>query len=282
MLNWIQPPHCPVIAKYVECYWLIEKPEGANSHQFPKLNPDPSAHLILSPSQQAFSYDSKVEISKGSGSHWLYPHHHTLQLDHTHAFVHLGIKFHIGALYSLRRTDDTQPLLDLVKTTSLARILELPSLDNSVSETLINLGRTDKENCRDQLDAILLSWMQEAKEDQHSKLTRKALPLIKTHAISEIGDQLHCSQRTLERSFSRVTGLTLKQCQTMNKLEAILEYLYQHEMRSIDWVDVALQFGFSDQPHLIRQLKKQIGLTPKAYAKQGGLTIDVYGGVSDY
>jgi len=42
---------------------------------------------------------------------------------------------------------------------------------------------------------------------------------------------------------------------------------------------LALAVGFSDQPHLIRQLKKQIGLTPNTYAKQRGLTIDVYGGV---
>ena len=74
--------------------------------------------------------------------------------------------------------------------------------------------------------------------------------------------------------------MTLKQCQTMNKLEAMLEYLYQRNADEIDWVDVALKFGFSDQPHLIRHLKKQIGQTPKKYAKDRGLTIDVYGGVN--
>lgn len=66
----------------------------------------------------------------------------------------------------------------------------------------------------------------------------------------------------------------------MNKLEAILEYLYQRETIDIDWAEVAIQFGFSDQPHLIRQLKKQIGVTPQNYAKNRGLTIDVYGGVN--
>ena len=67
----------------------------------------------------------------------------------------------------------------------------------------------------------------------------------------------------------------------MNKLEAMLEYLHQRNSSEIDWAEVAFQFGFSAQPHLIRHLKKQIGLTPKAYVKErGGLTIDVYGGVS--
>ena len=66
----------------------------------------------------------------------------------------------------------------------------------------------------------------------------------------------------------------------MNKLETMLEYLYQRGSDEIDWVEIAFQFGFSDQPHLIRYLKKQIGLTPKSYEKERGLTIDVYGGVS--
>ena len=65
----------------------------------------------------------------------------------------------------------------------------------------------------------------------------------------------------------------------MNKLEEILEYLYLREQNDIDWVDIAYQFGFSDQPHLIRYLKKQLNLTPKDYAQQRGFTIDIYGGV---
>lgn len=98
--------------------------------------------------------------------------------------------------------------------------------------------------------------------------------------VSKLSNLLHCSQRTLERSFLRVTGLTLKQTQSMNKLEAMLEYLYQRNTGDFDWADIAFQFGFSDQPHLIRHVKKQLGLTPKTYTKERGLTIDVYGGVS--
>ncbi|MGS0725049.1 helix-turn-helix domain-containing protein [Shewanella sp. 0m-11] len=91
--------------------------------------------------------------------------------------------------------------------------------------------------------------------------------------------KFYCSQRTLERSFQRVTALPLKQCQSMNRLEKMLEYVYQRDSAELDWVDVALKFGFSEQPHLIRYLKKQLGFTPKTYEKERGLTIDAYGGV---
>ncbi|WP_220034735.1 helix-turn-helix domain-containing protein [Psychrobacter fozii] len=52
------------------------------------------------------------------------------------------------------------------------------------------------------------------------------------------------------------------------------------EHSQVDWVDIAFEFGFSDQPHLIRYLKHQIGTTPKKYVSKRGFTIDIYGGVS--
>ena len=42
----------------------------------------------------------------------------------------------------------------------------------------------------------------------------------------------------------------------MLKLDVILEHLYQREQSEINWVDLAFQFGFSDQPHFIRYLKQ--------------------------
>jgi len=276
MIHWLQPSKSPGVAKYIECYWLIEKRPDSKSYQYPKLNPDPSAHLIISPTNQTYHYDMNPGIAEGRGSHWLFPHHHTFQLDHSKPFVHLGVKFHVGALYSLDIPTYSHSMLDAVENVNLTYLLHSSGF---CEQKLIEVALCNPSLCCEQLDALLLPWLANSKEDQHSELTRKALPFLDSTPISELGSMLYCSQRTLERSFSRVTGLTLKQCQAMNKLEAMLEYLYQRDARDIDWVEIAFQFGYSDQPHLIRHLKKQIGLTPKAYAKERGLTIDVYGGV---
>ena len=66
----------------------------------------------------------------------------------------------------------------------------------------------------------------------------------------------------------------------MNRLEEMLEYVYQRDSAELDWVDIAFKFGFSDQPHLIHYLKKQLGFTPKIYEKERDLAIDIYGGVN--
>ncbi len=276
MSYWLQSPQSSVAAQYIDCYWLIEKTPDAQTHQFPILNPDPSAHLILSPSDQPYHYTINQQVQQGVGSHLLLPHHKAIELDHSKPFIHLGIKFHVGALYSLTIPDYPHQSLDRANTIDLAVLLNNSDADVT---SLIKLAQSDFEACCQQLEDLLLPWLSAAKTDRHGEQKRKILSVIGSTPIAELGDTLFCSQRTLERSFNKVTGLTLKQCQSMNKLEAMLEYLYKKELNDIDWLDVAFQFGFSDQPHLIRYLKKTIGFTPNTYVKEGGLTIDVYGGV---
>lgn len=294
MIHWLKVPNNPELAKYIACYWFLEKLPNAEGHNdYPKLNPDPASHLILALPQQSFRYKSDNGLTQMDGCHWLHPHGKTYELDHAKAVACIGIKFHVGALYSLStfmnlQEQTPQAVVDTVEAVYFENINFAQnnfddhklSDNNQLNEHgLVALARNSPDDCADMLDKLCLPWLLKNHEDNHSELTRKVLPLLAKAAINSLGDSLFCSQRTLERSFLKVTGLTLKQCQSMNRLEAILEFLYQREQSDIDWVDIAYQFGFSDQPHLIRYLKKQLGLTPQDYALQRGFTIDVYGGV---
>jgi AraC-like DNA-binding protein len=279
MIRWLEPSKLSAVAKYIECYWYLEKDTETNER--PKLNPDPCAHLLLMSAEQTYHYESKSELNnktyQGKGSHWLYPYCKTIELEHAKVYSCIGIKFKVGALYSLQQLNFEQTLLDTVQSIHFDDIKG----SASISETaLLAKASTLPDECCAMLDELLLTILASCIEDKHSELTRRALPLLADQPIKELGETLSCSQRTLERSFLKVTGLTLKQCQSMNKLDAILEYLYQRPSSDIDWVDIAYQFGFSDQPHLIRYLKQQIELTPKNYAQQRGFAIDVYGGVA--
>ncbi|ESP91111.1 MULTISPECIES: helix-turn-helix domain-containing protein [Pseudoalteromonas] len=279
MIQWLQFPQCSVVSTFVECYWLIEKGEQAQGVQFPKLNPDPSGHLIMSPADQPYSYNFGGNIECGVGSHILFPHLQSLQLDHSCSFIHLGIKFKVGAFYAIKIPGFGHPTLDQVAAIDLQALLVMSELEVI---DLLSLARASNTLCRDKLDSVLARWLTQFHQDRYSELTSKALKVINIEPIARLGEQLHCSQRTLERAFSKTTGFTLKQCQSMNRLEAMLEYLYSRNKEEIDWAEVACRFGFSDQPHLIRYLKSQLGFTPAKYATDRGLTIDAYGGISNY
>lgn len=273
MKNWKYPPQNPIVAKYIDCYWLLEKEPEDVGNNHPKLNPDPAAHLILATDDYRYQYTQGESHQQGSGSHWIFPHKKTFIMDHSAPFRVLGIKFHVGALYSINHAlVDLQ--LDKVTQTNFNNLVVPDSLDvmDLLAQTLVS-----PEQVRDKLDRLLLAFLAGCEEDKHSKLVRKILTAVADTPIAKIGETLHCSQRTAERSFLKVTQLTIKQVQSMNRLEQILNYLYKQKSQNINWANVANRFNFSDQPHLIRYLKTTIGSTPTKYQKQRDLTIDVYG-----
>ena len=278
MRNWKFAPKNPDIAQLVQCYWFIQKEPEDISHQFPKLNPDPSATLILAPSDQPYSYKNSCDTFSGLGEHWIFPNSQTLQLDHSMPFIIIGIKFHIGALYSLE-IDPGQPVIDQVHKVNVTSLVDAGTFNKN---NLMMLAQTEPQSCVESLDKLLTPWLSNTQLDKHSKLCRRALSLLSDTQVSNMGELLHCSQRTIERSFLRTTGFTLKQCQSMNNFEVILERLYSTDNNTINWFDIVEEFGFSDQPHLIRYLKSVIGVTPGDYLKKRDLTLDTYGNFEQF
>ena len=92
MINWKIFPKDPDVAKFVECYWFLEKEQIDDSHKYPKLNPDPSGTLIIAPNEQKYQYDNGTSSFEGMGSHWIFPNCQTFQMDHSQAFLIFGIK----------------------------------------------------------------------------------------------------------------------------------------------------------------------------------------------
>lgn len=273
MKTWKHPPLDPAIAKYVDGYWILEKSETDRGSDHPKLNPSPDAHLILTPTGQPYHYSFDESENSGYGSHLLLPNTHSVKLHHSDPFIIVGIKLQIGALYSLASTANL-PLLDNVIDLTDLLPPPKPSLIRSAANAT---SARDINAVRAELDDYLQPLLTGVREDRHSNLTRTVLALLEHSKAAELSQQLHCSRRTIERSFLRVTGLTLKQYDTMRKLDRLLTFLYQHQDSSQNWSDIAAQFGFSDQPHLIRYLKTAISATPVEYLKKRDLAIDVYG-----
>ncbi len=287
MRSWKEFPNDPGIAQYVDCYWFLEKSEGDTGPEYPKLNPDPAAHIIIASAEQAYHYEHDKYLAAGKGSHLILPYGNTYTLDHAKPFCVLGIKLKAGALYSLPLITE-HPLLNEIISLNIQQQLHISASAEAALITFSTAEATDKNNddrgerLRDQLDALLQPLITLAKEDKHSALVRKILNLFEhtdlaDMALSDVGNKVACSQRTVERSFSKVTGFTLKQYHSMQRLETMLEYLHKLSSQDINWSDIALDFGFSDQPHLIRYLKSTMGSTPGQYAEARNLAIDVYG-----
>ena len=273
MHSWKQQPSNSLVAKYVDCYWFLEKTSLDSGLDYPKLNPDPSGTLILASAAQSYHYDLHDNVARGMGCHLLMPNTSVITMDHSKPFLILGIKFKVGALYSLKFNQIYALINSIVGNENCLP----PELNAKAMQALLNNNTEQITRICETLDQWLLPWIKKSHEDQHSALVRQIVSLMGTTPIYKIGQTLNCSQRTAERAFRRVTGMTMKQHESMIRFEALLAYLYQTKEKQVNWADTAAQFDFSDQPHLIRYLKATVGVTPMDYLKHRNITIDVYG-----
>jgi AraC-like DNA-binding protein len=71
------------------------------------------------------------------------------------------------------------------------------------------------------------------------------------------------SGRQLERNFARHLGVSPKAFARVVRFQAVAAAAAR--LNQPDWARLAADFGFADQPHLIREFKSFSGVTPAAY-----------------
>ena len=273
MKSWKLPPLDQQLSNYIECYWYLEKDELDTYLHFPRLIPNPLTHLIITPPLQQHKYTIGNACFSAEGRHLIMPSTQFMELDHSHPITILGVVFRPGAVYSCFQG------IEKLHNDALGNIVDvLPCLAGQSFKPLLTEAPKNGSHLVKKLDQLFMPMLDNIHEDRPAALVRQALQLLGRISITDIESQMSCSLRTLERAFQRVTGLTMKQYEAMVRLDKLIRYLYQHRDKAQNWADLALHFGFSDQPHLIRELKKTIGITPAKYASQRNLTIDAYGG----
>lgn len=273
MHNWKLLPSNSEVAKYIDCYWFLETTESDVETDYRKLNPYHSAHLIITKADHLNRYVQEATTTSIYGSHLLLPHLKAIAMDHSRPFSILGVKFRVGALYTLTSIHRKVELDRIVKV-SLDHLFGIEEL--IVRDMMLKASTDALESCK-RLDESFARLLLGVEKDRHAQRVNNLLNICRNKPISEIGKNVGLSQRTIERSFLRVTGLTLKQYYSIEQLEALLDRVYKLDQKDISWADIAVEFGFSDQPHLIRYLKAQIGHTPQQYTHKRDLAIDSYG-----
>lgn len=84
--------------------------------------------------------------------------------------------------------------------------------------------------------------------------------------VEQIVSEFGVSQRRLQRLFKEYVGVSPKwTIQRYRLLEAAERMAAGTE---IAWADLALELGYSDQAHFIRDFKRFVGKTPAQYARE--------------
>ena len=84
--------------------------------------------------------------------------------------------------------------------------------------------------------------------------------------IKDLLEQVHLTERTLERNFNSEIGLSPKQFARIIQFQCSLQRLNKANYHRL--IEIGLDSGFSDQSHFIRTFKKYTGHTPSYYLQQ--------------
>ncbi len=161
------------------------------------------------------------------------------------------------------------------------RFFKVPAIELTDTSTTIETlwGKSGRELEQKLFDSNTVSEMIKLLDDAF--LARLSSPysyddriLVALHAISNRKGQirienlarwLDLSRRHFERRFVDLVGLTPKRmCRIVRFLS-----VFSHTMayQGLDWADLAIACGYSDQAHLIREYKFFAGHSPLSYLK---------------
>lgn len=84
-----------------------------------------------------------------------------------------------------------------------------------------------------------------------------------TGPLGEITGRFGLSQRQMQRKFQDLVGLTPKEYARIRRLRIALAKAV--DARTKDWVEIALDTGFSDQSHFSREAAAMTGLSPMQF-----------------
>ena len=94
-------------------------------------------------------------------------------------------------------------------------------------------------------------------------LTNEDRAIIK---VDDIVERMNINKRTLQRLFNQYVGVTPKWVIKRFRLHEAVGELAKN--KTVDWTKLALELGYFDQAHFIKDFKSIIGKTPSEYEKQ--------------
>lgn len=172
----------------------------------------------------------------------------------------VGVRFREGGAYPflgvpLHELRDAFTLLDVLDRRQLLR------LHVQLAETAVLAHRFQL------LDQWLVARLVQGQA--RSLLIPPSLARLRGQAgqlpIPQLAEELAVSQRQLERLFQLQVGMTPKQYARLVRVETARLALKQHTETT---TRLAVDLGFYDQAHFIREFRSVIGMTPTAYKKR--------------
>jgi AraC-like DNA-binding protein len=238
----------PDLSFFIECYWIVSWDLRGQGPYVQETLPFPCVHAVF---EQDASQIVGVDTGKFS----------RLLEGKGRVF---GIKFKPGAFYPFIKKPVSQ-FTDGFLSFQLA--FKMPDATLLALEKEI-LSLTDETAMQEIAERFLREKL--PKEDENVRGINRIVDYIHAHReISKVDDlvsELRLNKRSLQRLFNLYVGVSPKWVIRRFRLQEVAEQLSSGEVE--DWARMALELGYFDQAHFIKDFKALIGRTPADYLKE--------------
>jgi AraC-like DNA-binding protein len=232
---------------FVEHYWIVAWDLRGQEPYLQETLPYPCVHLIFEKDKSAI-----LGVMTGKFS--------TILQDQGRVF---GIKFRPGAFYPFLQS----PVSEL--TDSSLPIEEVFGLEGKRLEAAI-LALENKGALVELAEDFLRQRLPEP--DETVETINRIVNYIIAHRevikVEDVVSRFHLSKRTLQRIFSQYVGVSPKWVIKRYRLHEAAEQLAG--AGSVDWSQLAVELGYFDQAHFIKDFKTIVGATPGEYVRSLG------------
>jgi AraC-like DNA-binding protein len=257
IFNFYQPK--PPLAQFVDCFWLYE---GRATPQTERILPTGTLELVINLRQNELSfYDAeRLASSRFSGAVVSGAHGRSFVPDAAEDIFIIGVHFKPGGAFPFLGL----PAGDLANTHVDLDTLWGPSATR-LRERLCE-ARTSQDRFY-VFEQVLLHRLCHRMKQHYAVMA--ALEMFRNQqgcTVKEAANDVGLSQRRFIQIFKAEVGMTPKLFSRIQRFQQTRTVI--QKSASINWATVALDLGYFDQSHLIREFLEFSGQSPTNYIKR--------------
>jgi AraC-like DNA-binding protein len=253
----------PPLRRFVECFWTLQGDGSIETSPAERILPDGCVELILNFGDRFLQH--MEDERKLQPRHFLVGEMTgPILISPCGAVELLGIRFQPGG---------TCPFVDVPAHEVTDRLVDLGGVSGKLEQGLLR-SCAEAQTLAEKVaaaDAFLVSSVIERKYD--SQLLALAATIINRRglvSVDQLASDAGVSNRQLERRFQHEVGISPKLLARIVRFQQVFRAV---EQCNAAWADVAVECGYYDQAHLIRDFNQFAEQTPAVlFASQTPLT----------
>lgn len=263
MIHRLHFPQLP-LSQFVENIWLVQGFSADYSRE--KILPDGAIELIfdLDPEPKSIFEDEVSTEFRTVKKAWISGERtRYIVIGAARNQQMVGVRFRPGGAYPFFRF----PISELSESVTELDLI-WGTLVDEIRDELAEIESPDARLLR--LESLLLRQVQRTLEP--NRLITFAVHQLQHSpqflAIRDLASMVGITQKHLISQFERVVGLRPKSFARVCKFQKVINLIEQQDQ--IEWSSLALDCGYYDQAHFIKEFQTFSGLNPSAYVTQRG------------